>query len=187
MSVVMVVLVLFASLILPNVVRMGPAQQQRAIYGALLDFARQARQNAIQNGLTYALTYDSAKSQFVMRRQPPPTDAAQGTGSVPQPSGRPLSNVQSVSDLEQVKTLDLPTGVQASTFRVGTDSTDPSSWLIHFYPDGTSDAGGVDLTPGGTVHKSLQITKDGIPSLIDGQLPDPTEQSWPAGSYAPQG
>jgi prepilin-type N-terminal cleavage/methylation domain-containing protein len=183
-SVVLVVLVVFSALIVPNVIRMGPQQQQRALYGSLLDFARQARQGAIETGQTYALAFDSAKSEFVMRREPSSTAATQSNTTLPAPAGRPLANVQSVSDLEDVKDLPLPSGIQANSFRVGTDSPDASSWLIHFYPDGTSDAGGVELTPGGTNYKSLVITADGLASVVDGSLPDPSDQTWTAGTYA---
>jgi type II secretory pathway pseudopilin PulG len=188
MSVIVVVLMLFAALIVPNVIKMGPAQQQRAIYGALVDLVRKAREDAIENGTTYALAYDGSKSAFVLKKQPAsPDQTASSTGNLPQPENRPLSNVQSVSDLEDVTSLVLPAGIQANTFRVGTEGTDPGSWLLHFYPDGTSEGGGVELTPGGNVFKSVEVTKNGIPSLVDGPLPDPSEEKWTAGTYAQQG
>src|SRR5579862_9146202 len=127
MSVILVVLLVFVALISPNIVKMGPAQQQRAIYGTLVDLARSAREGAIENGTTYALAYDGTKSAFVLKRQPANPDQATTTGNLPQPEDRPLTNIQSVSDLEDVKSVALPSGIQTNTFRVGTDSTDPGS------------------------------------------------------------
>jgi prepilin-type N-terminal cleavage/methylation domain-containing protein len=183
MTVVLVVLVVMVSLIAPNIFSMQSAQAQRSSYGKALDFARQAREDAIESGTTYALAYDPSKSQFLIKRQAPPDSSATSAGNLPPPAPRPLANVQSVSDLQDVTSLQLPEGVEANKFQAQDNSVDPSSWLVHFYPDGTSDGGGVEIARGQAID-SLQVTQDGLPTLVEGELPDASEQQWQAGTYA---
>jgi type II secretory pathway pseudopilin PulG len=185
-TVMLVVIVLFAALIVPHVVNMVSAQKRRESYGDVLDLAKQARDGAVESGLTYALTYDPAKSEFDLKKEPAPQDANTIAGTLPTPAARPLANVQSVSDLEQVSNYDLPSQVQASKFVAIDDAVDGASWIVHFYPDGTSDGGGVELSEGGTTTQSIQVDKSGISTLVDGSLPDSTEQLWQAGTYAAQ-
>ena len=82
-----------------------------------------------------------------------------------------------------MKSFQLPSGLEASNFRSQDNNVDPGSWLIHFYPDGTSDSGGVEIARG-QEQNSLQVTNDGFPSLISGPLPDTSDQQWTAGTYA---
>lgn len=181
-TVVLVVIVVMASLITPRVITMRSQQEQRAAFGQLLDFTRSARGKAIEDGVTYALAYDGSKSQFVMKKEPPPDQAAAVSGTIPAPVQRPLANVQSASDMQDVTTLQMPDGISPTKFVVQQNSVDPSSFLLHFYPDGTSDGGGVEITRG-TDTNSLQVTQEGYPTMMTGPLPDTTEQEWPAGTY----
>jgi prepilin-type N-terminal cleavage/methylation domain-containing protein len=185
MTVVLVVLVLFAALITPNVITMQSRQQRREADGQILNLARQGRESAIESGFTYAMMYDSAKTAFVLKKEPPPQDAGSVAGTLPTPAPRPLANVQSVSDLQQVQAFNLPSGVEASKFVANDDSVDGGSWIVHFYADGTSDGGGVEITQSQAI-QAIQVTKDGFSSIIQGSLPESTEQIWTAGTYAQQ-
>ncbi|HWD37549.1 MAG TPA: prepilin-type N-terminal cleavage/methylation domain-containing protein [Fimbriimonas sp.] len=181
-SVVLVVLVLFASMIIPNVITMQKGYSRQSTYGALLDFAREARLNAINQKTTYALTYDSAQTQVVMKKEPP-QDMTTNANNIATPVNRPLASVQSSADLQQVKTMDLANPIKLDSFRVGNNTVDAGSWVIHFYADGSSDGGGAEIDENGLM-QSLLIDKNGIPSIAAGQLPQTTDQVWQAGTYA---
>jgi prepilin-type N-terminal cleavage/methylation domain-containing protein len=182
MTVVILVIALFAALVAPNVLTQKSAVARRAAFGKVLDLMRTARQRAIHEDTTYAVAWDSGKSEVRMVRQPL-QDLASTSGSVPSPDQRPLTNIQSVSDYEQVDFYDLPTGIQPTVFRSGQSNSDGGSWLLRFYPDGTSDSGGLQLDDSG-MPNSIAVDQYGIATYTKDQpLPDLSELSWPAGTY----
>lgn len=178
------VLVLFAALIAPNLVSMRSAQERRGAYGQVSDLVQEARLDAVNDNATYALTWDAQASSFDLKKEPPnQQNSASSNSSMAVPEPRPLQGSQSISDFQQVKALALPSPLKADTFRVATQVSDPGSWAIHFYPDGSSDGGGVEIVDG-TGRKSLVVDRYGLSKLSDGPLPDPNDQKWTAGTYA---
>ena len=182
MTVVLLVIVLFAFLVMPNLLTQKTAVARRAAYGKVLDMARTARTRAINEDTTYALAFDSGKSELRLVRQPLAQDT-NSSSSLPNPEQRPLTNIQSVNDYEQVDTYDLPSGIQGQKFRSGESDTDPGSWLLHFYPDGTSDSGGLELNEGG-MPSTIMVDQYGMSTFTkNAQLPDVCELNWTAGTY----
>jgi len=182
MTLVILIITLFAALIAPNIINEKTAEAKRESFGRVQDMFRLARVRAIQQDRTFAIAYDSGKSEFRLVREPEPQ--TNNTGSnVASPTPRPLSQVQSVGDYEQIETFDLPSGITATEFRSGLNDTDSGSWLLHFYPDGTADTGGVTLNQGQTPN-AIQVDQYGMSTFMQGQnLQDPTQLNWPAGTY----
>jgi hypothetical protein len=144
--------------------------------------ARTARTRAIKDDTTYALAFDSGKSELRLVRQPL-QQSTNASSSIPDPDQRPLTNIQSVNDYEQVDTYDLPSGIQGGKFRSGENNVDSGSWLLHFYPDGTSDSGGIELEEGQTP-SSILVDSYGMSTFTKSSpLPHVSELSWTAGTY----
>jgi type II secretory pathway pseudopilin PulG len=181
MIVVLFVLVIFASLIAPNLVSQRDGQRRRAAYGQVLDLISEARLSAVGNDSTYAITWDSGASQFDLKKEPPNQDS-DNSSSIPSPESRPLQTATNIGEFEQVKALTIPSPLQPEAFRIGDNNSDPGSWAIHFYPDGTSDGGGFQIAAGNDV-KSVLIDRYGLATQTNAPLPDPTDVVWPAGTY----
>jgi hypothetical protein len=180
---VLFVLVLFAALVVPNLISMRQGQQTRAAYGQIMDLISEARLSSVGGDSTYAITWDSGTSQFDLKKEPPNQQDASSNSAIPQPEARPMQTTTSVDQFDQVKALSIPPALKPDTFRAGTSTSDPSSWAIHFYPDGTSDGGGFQISAGSNI-QSVLVDKYGLGTLQPGQLPDTTDQVWTAGSYA---
>ncbi len=178
----LLLLVLFTSLIAPNLVSMRNGQRQRAAYGQVTDLISEARLSAVGNDLTYAITWDSGTSKFSLKKEPPNTDTNDAS-SIPQPEARPLQSATSVDQFVEVKDVSIPAPLQIQNFRQGTNNSDSGSWALHFYPDGTSDGGGLEIHAGSDV-RSVVVDKYGLSTLSAGALPDESNVIWTAGTYA---
>jgi Tfp pilus assembly protein FimT len=178
---VLLVLILFASLIVPNLVSMRDGQRKRAAYGQVTDLISEARLSAVGSDVTYAITWDSGTSQFDLKKEPP-NDNTNSSGTIPNPEPRPMQTATTTEQFDQVKSVTLPSPLRVDGFRAGSNNSDPGSWAIHFYPDGTSDGGGFQINAGSDI-QSVLIDKYGLATQKAGMLPDISEQTWTAGTY----
>jgi prepilin-type N-terminal cleavage/methylation domain-containing protein len=182
MTVVVAIIIVFAALVSPGVTRMMSAQARQGFYGSVEDMIEKTRLDAIRTDTTYAIMVGQGKNELRVVRQPPDTTTQTQPGAVPNPEERPLTNVQSNSDLEDFDSLPLPSPIQTNRLEAGTNMTDPNSFIIHFYPDATCDGGAIEFKEGGLI-SSVRIDKNGFTDYSRDPIPDPTQQSWPAGTY----
>jgi prepilin-type N-terminal cleavage/methylation domain-containing protein len=159
LTVVITILVLFAVAVAPNVLNQQRSGETRAFYSAARRIVSTARETAISTKSPVFLTFDDSQRRLVLSQ-----DDAQ---------------TEQKSEIEHVS---LPDGINAGAFRVGGVDSNSSDWSIGFYPDGTADAGGLELELGDG-QRSLMIAANGSATLSDGEMPDTTADRWPAGSY----
>ena len=85
------------------------------------------------------------------------------------------------SDSEE-RGLDLPEGVTADAFRVEKDDSTSSEWSIGFYADGKSESGMIQFSSEGS-SQTLEISRTGGVQVVQGTMPDISDDEWDAGGY----
>jgi prepilin-type N-terminal cleavage/methylation domain-containing protein len=175
-SVVIVIIMILSALVLPNVVRMSEANQKRVFFSSLWQLAGKAHELAIMDKKTSAIRLDSSGKSFKVV-EIDDQNPSQQTNQNPQ---------QSDSNETEKETLAVPDGIDTGNFSSDGNSQDSGDWEIKFYPDGTSDGGGLEVTDSGRV-RSLVIRRDGSLSLVEGNLPDLAEDKWQAGEIEKRG
>jgi prepilin-type N-terminal cleavage/methylation domain-containing protein len=167
MCVVIVILLILAALTVPNVVKMQETSVHEQFFGDMWRLAGTARQMGISEHKTMILTLDESGRQFRILEQADQT-AANTDGT-------------QADDTER-KTLAIPEGIETGNSQAGSSSSTSNDWEIRFYPDGSSDGGGLEVTDNGRV-RSLLIKPTGQISILDGELPTQDTDSWPAGDF----
>jgi len=160
LTVVIAVLMILAAAVVPNLVAFETSQRERTFYNTLANLPAQARERAIAQGKNVTLQYDDNANQFQLH------------------SNDDNGNDQSISK------LDLLPGMQVNRVMLGTTDSNSSDWKLTFYPDGTSDGGGAELTLTDSTIVSLKIeASNGHAQLLTDRLPDPSAEKWQAGDY----
>jgi len=197
MMVIVVLLSVLSAMVAPNLIAMRDSQQKRALYTSVADLAGQAREMAITNDQTMYLSVDSNANALVLKQQVN-TTTYQNTSDTTATGGdtiviaghiqstRQNSNIgTATADHSQdkiVKTLPLVSGITFGNFQLAGSSSDAGSWQLHYYADGTTDGGGMELVEGrGT--KSVVVSPKGGVQETDGTLPDTSQDQWIAGDY----
>lgn len=94
-----------------------------------------------------------------------------------------LGSTDSNGDATDLGAISMPEGIDVSRLFSDGQVTDSSDWKLYFYPDGTSDGGGVELNRGNSLY-SLSVDKGtSLATVSDGEMPDGENTSWPAGDY----
>lgn len=158
-SVIILIVGMMAAAIVPKLLAFTRSNVARSFVQKLAAIGGEARELAITTNKPVDIEYDSAANQFKLH-----TLDAQGAD-------------------KYLDTLALGAGLQTQRFMLGTKDSDPSSWKLMFYPDGSSDGGGVQL---GQQSSSLSLYVDsttGYSTVMQDQLPDPTVLTWTAGDY----
>jgi prepilin-type N-terminal cleavage/methylation domain-containing protein len=155
MGVVVLIVALLAALVMPNVARQRDSFERRQFYSELYRFAAGARESAIREQATLALVLDSG--------------------------GRRIALFEETLEGENERSsVELPEGIDSSSSRM--DGQAGGEWRVRFYPDGSSDGGGIELTDNGRV-RALEIQPNGSVRMIDGNIEAVGEEKWPAGDY----
>lgn len=162
--VVVAVLSVISVAVVPSLVAIKRSQEERSFLSGLTTMAGLAREDAITEKQQIDIEFDEQKNAFRLH----------GTG-------------QNSQDY-YFSTMAVPAGFRVDRYVDGTTDTDAGSWKLNFYPDGTSDGGGVQLTKPDTSTVSLYIDPGtGLAKLNADQLPDKSTLSWPAGDYVHRG
>jgi prepilin-type N-terminal cleavage/methylation domain-containing protein len=159
-TVVVALIALFASLIVPNLASEKAGRERRAFYVNLENLVVDARETAIETKRTVNLRYDDSAEEFYLNQEL--EDDAEGT------------------EQEIGKRIHLAEGMRTSEFRADDQTASSGDWSIAFYSDGTSDGGGVAIMDGERQFAFVVNDRGGY-EAVDGGLPDPTENKWPAG------
>ncbi|MBI3721278.1 MAG: prepilin-type N-terminal cleavage/methylation domain-containing protein [Fimbriimonas ginsengisoli] len=157
MSAVVFLIALFASAVLPNLVSDERSRQERAFIVALRRLPAAARMRSITDAVPVRLRTSGTSLTLTEDS----TESAQ-----PDP----------------FRTVDAPETVTLAKFLLNDSGVEPADWEVRFYPDGSSDAGSVDLALPGGVEAALNIRSNGLATL-DEAVAQSSDETWEAGSY----
>jgi len=118
----------------------------------------EARERAISDGRTYALSFGDQLQRLTLIE--PSLDGAQDT---------------------EISAVQLTSTVQTGRLEIQGREANSADWVLNFYPDGSSDGGGVEFRRGNAVFALQVQAANGAIRLIDGPLPDVSTQRWQAG------
>lgn len=187
MSVVIALVALFASIIVPNLIKRQQNQAIDTFFAQVFQTAKKAREMAITKNLTLhmklegsrvTVTQDTAGTQDAAS-----PDGAQTPAVTPGAANSSSAQTQDQTDQNgtEVLGLDVPDAVSATKFQLAGMDSSSGDFDLRFYPDGTTDGGGIEFTVGdGT--EALNVSDRGAVTLDD-QLEDPTQTRWSAGEY----
>ncbi len=156
MSIVISLVALFAALIVPNLVSSHKSAQERLFVDSMKRIANEARESAISQNLAMHLSLNGDRL------------------SVTKDTG----NNQKGDELVGVDLID---EANATKFQVNGQEPTSGDWDLRFFPDGTADEGGVEVTIGQSVY-ALNVSPRGGVS-VDDQLTDASSIRWEAGTY----
>lgn len=165
LSVVIVILALFAAVIVPNLLARRTSRAAAAFFVRLPDLVEEARETAQRQSVTVELQYDSNKRSFTLSTEPAAT-TSQTKNEAP----------------TIVREAAVPEGIEPQTFRGADQVQSSGDWVVKFFADGKSDGGGVELLDHGKAH-ALLIESNGTCQMLLGNLPQSDQTSWPAGEH----
>jgi Tfp pilus assembly protein FimT len=154
MTVITVILILIAATIVPNVVEVLNSEQLKADEAMIARLPDKVRNDAVRNQNPVRLRFDG---NSIIEEEVEVNDVTQ--------------------QLSQVK---LGNSIQVDQVQLNYANADPSSWNWTAYPDGTSDAGGIQVSIDSEV-RSLVIPTTGESAWTTGPLPDESLEQWTAG------
>lgn len=163
LSVVVLVIVLITAIIVPRLSSFQRGVDAKLNMAAVQRLASRARESAMSSGRPVSLAFESTDSRFELR-----SENADGDSLV---SGE----------------VQLHEDFQAQRFFAGNTEPAASDWTVTFYPDGTSDGGGVEVDEGG-IQRTLVIgAKSGLSKWQDGGMPASESEKWQAGEFERRG
>ena len=150
---VIIVITLISALIVPNLVRAREGQERRDFEAKVFRLASWARETAIQEHKTLALSV----------------------------SDRRFTVVEETEDGEEDRqSLSMPEGIDTGSMAAEGEDATSNEWRLHFFPDGSSDGGGVELSDNGRI-RTLEVKTDGSMRVIEGNLEENGTEKWNAG------
>jgi len=152
--------VLIAFLIMPNLITQKANRDAWSFRSKLMSFAREARSTAIEMNDEVALGYDHSKNCIQI-----------------------VQNHQNTSPVV-LRELDVPDSITPEKFMADQNESPPDGWIVPFYPDGMTSGGGIQFGPDEHVFSFMIRRTTGEPVSQDSELPDLSQETWPAGSYA---
>ncbi len=175
MTVVCAILAMLAVLVTPNLIGMKTRRDRDETINSVLRLVQRGRESAIQGRRTYQLIVNGGTTLTLQRNK-----AAQ-EGDDPR-----QAQVGQPAETEDVAQVELSGEVTLGDLRLGDKDTNASDFTMHFYPDGSSEGGGLELAYDGS-KKNLAVTNRGLATLADGALSTATETEWEAGQYVQRG
>jgi prepilin-type N-terminal cleavage/methylation domain-containing protein len=157
MSVVIVIIALFATMVVPAMAKWRAGNDYRAFPSKLLNLVGKAKQDAIDNKQTRSIGFDATTDEFRMYW----TD--------------PQSNNE-----QEGQRLALPDGLDMGRMVYLGNDTSADTWQMTFYADGTAEDSGVELR-NQDQYLSVSTNSLGQIKMIKDQLPDPSTQRWSGG------
>ncbi len=176
LGVVVIVIVTFASLIVPRFISIQRSRQVWEFEQALQRLAGSAHEEAINRSHTMVLTFDEAQNQFSLSVEADPSSST---------SSGPLTlqgNSATTDQRQVVYSAKLPQGTVVQQYQAQGQPSNSGSWQIQFFADGTCDAGGVELSEDGAL-RTLYLDPRGTFKFSTEALPDPKSLEWDAGDF----
>jgi Tfp pilus assembly protein FimT len=188
MIAIMLILLLMASLIVPSIMAHQRSTAQKELEGQVARLPQDARNEAVQlqNPVSIRISGNSLIMEEQIYAQTTSDNSATSTtlsNVDPNAGASGSTNNGAGSSQVQLKEIDLDSAMQIAGTQLNGQSTDAGSWLWIVYPDGSAEQGGIQFAEG-TSQKSLIMNSNGESQWISGELPDVTENQWPAGQLA---
>jgi prepilin-type N-terminal cleavage/methylation domain-containing protein len=162
MLAVIVIVAMVAAIAVPNLAAMIKSGRRRDFLQSLTRLTVQAQQDAQSaQATTKIVTFGDNGLQI-------------------QRDGQNQSNPTVLQSLTGVE------GISLSRFRLGTQEVGAADWEVKFYPDGTADAAGLEISDAGDLWHFLIDAKKGRGTLSRGELPQTQDDRWPVGDYVPR-
>jgi prepilin-type N-terminal cleavage/methylation domain-containing protein len=162
LSVVIVILLLLAALVMPNLYVL---RHSRALYdmeAAIARIPQDAGSEARRSHLPVRVRIEG--DAFILERIP----EAQ--------TDDPVTFQRTAFSSE----------IRVERARLGQEDRDTATWQWTVYPDGSAESGGLEFTVG-AARRALALYRDGKSQWLTGNLPDTSEEQWPAGEIERRG
>lgn|GEM_PF-3055565 len=173
---VIAVLALFAAVIMPNLKNQKHSQEVRQFFSAARNLMVEARERAIDDGRARKIQIDETAKKMTVEI----SDAATGAN---QPNLNPNQQQnQQVQAGQTERSIDIPDGITAESFRVGKDDSSSGEWALNFYADGHSEGGAIQFSANGA-DQTLIVQENGAVQVQKGDMPDISQDEWDAGGY----
>ena len=156
---VVLILVVFASFILPNFSASRNSREVTSFFVALPDLAVFARERAMDDNSTTRIRYDDGNATFTVTEDAQPN---------------------SEEEDQILRELAMPSLLTAQAFRQEDENVTTGDWELVFYPDGRSNGGGVEIEDNGR-RRSMLVEPDGTIKTDDQPLPAVEDRRWEAG------
>lgn len=163
LSVVIAILALLAATVFARIAAIKDSQTYHAFVNQLGEIGTQTREEAIALAKPVDLEFDSTNNRFS------------------------IHTVDDNGGDQVLSSLPVPAGYTPQRFQLSGKDSDAGEWKLYFYPDGSSDGGGVQISQGNNTISLYCDATTGKSKLTHDQLPDPSSLNWIAGDYIHRG
>ena len=184
--VITIILLIMAAIIIPNYLAYQRSASEKELEASIARLPLEAKNEAVKLQTPVAITVSD--SALILQEEP----SASGSSSYAQSASSLGTNTTTLSTSSdpgttpiQLQEINLGSTLQIANVEMNGQSSDTGSFMWTVYPDGSADEAGIEFTEG-TVHKSLVLTSTGDSRWITGDLPDQSQDQWPAGQVATQ-
>ncbi len=180
LGVVCIIIVTMTAVIIPNMLAIQRSRNVWQFEQAIQRLVASSIEEAINRNREMVLTFDDGKNQFLLSTEA----ASQDSSGAPIGSGSPTSLNGAADDQERkvVASVILPSGTTVQQYQKAGQASNSGEWQIHFFPDGTCEGGGIELSENGAT-RTLYIDPRGSYTFSEKALPDPSTQEWTAGDF----
>jgi len=158
LSVVIVLIALFAAVILPKLVVVRDSQRAAAFRTDMTRFFREARETSISSRRVVEVRYSG--SAWEMVQIPDETDDA---------------------DEQTLERLAMPAGAEATSFRLQERDVTSDEFLVRCYPDGSTSDAALQWGTGADTYVLRIKGNSGSVTMARGSIEDEVDPTWPAG------
>lgn len=169
MCVVIVLIVMFATLLMPSLFKSRDSQNSASFRTGLTNIALAAREYAVRNQTTTAIQFDE-NGNIGWGPTVEETDS----------QGNTLSQEQTDRNTNR-RTLTKPADVTFIDFQFYNENVSEADWKCEFYSNGTADDSKLEFEQNGRPFVYSVEPKLGSANLRDGRIADQTPNEWDAG------
>lgn len=193
MGAVLAIMALLATGVMLRLDAVTAGEDGRSLRQQMVRVATAARAEAVSQGRTVEVTYDSGGRRFTARvaEDPYPAPALSDSTPLAATAARPTANraattntsasAESADQGPALAQIRVPETWEPGSWELEGQPDAADQWRLRFYADGSQDQGGVSFTgPGGAVW-SWSVPSRGPARIIEGDLPPSEDETWPAG------
>jgi Tfp pilus assembly protein FimT len=162
MTVVLAILLFIAAAVVPRVVAMQQSFNLKQLEAKVARVPAEAENQAVT--LHTPVRVRISSNSIVMEKVTVGSDGA----------------ITPDAQSEQIKEIDLGDSIKVDNAQLNGQSSPADTWQWIAYPDGTSDTGALEFEVDKS-HYALVITDHAASQWIQGDMPDQTQDQWPAG------
>lgn len=158
LSVVIVLIALFAAVIMPKLIVVKNSQEAAAFRTDITRFFREARESSITSRRVVEVRYTSGAWDMV--RMPGEAEDAEE---------------------QSIKRLEMPDGAEATNFRLQNRDVSGDEFLVRCFPDGTTSDASLEWGNGEETYVLKVNGNSGNVTMARGSIEDEADPTWPAG------